>query len=64
VFDRRERPELGNLKNESVVTFSLASMRWMHWENEADLDALIDKARAFIQRGLEPRATTPKERRR
>jgi AcrR family transcriptional regulator len=44
-----------------IADFS--GMRWILWDEGADLDALVDEAIAFIRRGLEPQPT-PKERRR
>ncbi len=44
-----------------IADFS--GMRWILWDDAADLEAVVDEAITFIHRGLEPRPT-PKERRR
>lgn len=45
-----------------IADFS--GMRWILWDEGADLDALVEEAIAFIHRGLEPLPPTAKERRR
>lgn len=63
-----QRHELRETDPERLAYFLMgiadfSGMRWVLWEPDADLDAVVDDALAFIHRGLMPQPS-PKERRR